>query len=100
MALKALDSEDLTVDDTAGGVTLTAAKATLAGVIRARCTVELAQIRTQTDPAVTLLAASIGTIRNIGQTFIISGGDDLRNFKAIRTGSVDARLVVVYEGAG
>lgn len=100
MALKALDSEDITVDNTAGGVGFTEAKLEAAGVIRARCSVETAQIRTQTDPNVTLLAGSIGEIWNIGDKFIVTGGDDLRNFKAIRTGSTSGKLVVVYEGAG
>ena len=100
MALKALDSEDLTVDATAGGVSFTASKATLAGVIRARCAVETAQIRIQTNPDVTLLAGSIGELFGVGSKFFVYGGEDLKNFKAIRTGDVSGKLVVTYEGAG
>jgi len=100
MPLKALSSEDLVVDATAGGVSFTQTKAAAAGVVRATCTVELGQIRTKTDPAVTLLQASLGEIWNIGDKFFVYGGDDLRNFKAIRTGATSGRLVVTYEGAG
>jgi len=100
MALTVIDSEDITIDATAGGVKLTEAKRKADKVVRARCTVETAQVRSQVDPAVTLLAGSIGEIWNIGDKFIITGKNDLENFRAIRTGSTSGKLVVSYEGLG
>lgn len=101
MALKALAAERITIDNTAGGVGITAALIT-AGVIRAYCKVETAQIRIQTDPDTTVTAGGTegSPIKDIGDSFYIYGQPDLSNFRAIRTGAVDGYIHVILEGAG
>jgi len=100
VALVAVDSEDITVDATSGGVPLTAAKATASRNVRAHCVVETAQIRVKTDAAVTLTASAKGHVKDVGDEFYISGQPDLVSFRAIRTGGTSGKLVVTYEGAG
>jgi len=99
MALKAIDSEDLTVDATSGGVQFTSSKLAL-NVLRARCVVETAQVRVKTDGSVTLTASTNGQIYNVGDEFTITGNDDLVTFRAMRTGSVSGKLATTYEGGG
>jgi hypothetical protein len=100
MALITIGSEDISIDNTAGGVILTASKVNGAGVIMATVTIETAQIRYKTDSAVTLLAGSIGHVGNIGDVIEIWGNKDMLNFKAIRTGSTSGKIAVTYQGAG
>lgn len=101
MALRALGSEQLDVDDTAGGVGFTAANIT-ANVVRAFCRVETAEIRIQTAPGITLTAggAEGSPIKAVDDEFYITGRDDLLNFKAIRTGGTSGDLQVIFEGVG
>ncbi len=101
-------SERITIDDTAGGVGFTAGSGdpdnntantwNKNGVRQAVCRVENQEIRIQTDPDVTVLAGSVGIEKPAGAEFIIVGYDDMKNFKAIRTGGTSGVLEVIYEG--
>ena len=99
MALRAVDAESLTVDDTAGGVQITASKVT-PGVLRAYCKVETAQVRIQTDPDITISAGGTegSPIKDVGDEFYIWGRPDILNFRTIRTGSTSGALRVILEG--
>ena len=100
-------SELLTIDATAGGVGFTAGSNPttantfdLKGVRQAVCRVEDAEIRIQTAPGVTVTASGGGIEKAAGDEFIITGYDDMKNFKAIRTGGTSGVLQVIYEGTG
>ncbi len=104
MALRALTSEQITVDATSGGVSLTASNIVAAQTVRAVCTLEQAQIRYQTDiPADSTITAG-GTegspLLEVGQTVTIYGSDDMKNVRFIRTGGTSGLLQVIYEGVG
>lgn len=90
--------ETVTIDDTAGGVSLTSATyapATFGPASRAYISVETAQIRfTYNGTAPT---TSLGHILEAGDILIIEGIQHIGNFKAIRTGSTSATIQVTYE---
>lgn len=95
----AISSEQLTIDATAGGIGFTVSELTLK-VTRAVCRVETAQIRIQTASGITITAggAEGSPIKDVGEEFVVSGADDLKNFRAIRTGGTSAVLQVIFEG--
>ena len=97
MALRAVDSEALTIDATVGGVGFTVAKLTSA-VIRAFCVVEDAQIRINTKNVPTAGGTEGSPSFDPGTSFYVTGGADLESFRAIRAGSASGTLQVIYEG--
>ena len=99
LTLVGIGSEKLTVDDTSGGVGFTAAELTI-NVKRAVCRVETAQIRIQTVDGIAVTAGgSEGSpIKDVGDEFIVSGSDDMKNFRAIRTGGTSGVLQIIFEG--
>jgi hypothetical protein len=99
-----IGSETITVDTTAGGVALTATKYRVAGpggmnhdAKEAFITVEDQPIRWKVDPAVTVTATTNGHGANAGDVFSIHG-QQIVNFRAIRTGGVSATIRVTYFG--
>lgn len=80
----------LTVDDTAGGVTITApARARVA-----HCRLETAQIRFTLDG--TAPTSTTGQILEVGETLELEGRDEITGFKAIRTGSTSGVLDIEF----
>ena len=105
VTLVAKGSERLVIDDTAGGVGFSSGSGTPTadtfdkpGVRQAVCRVEDAEIRIQTDPDVTVLAGSRGHEKAAGDEFIITSYNDIKNFRAIRTGGSSGAIEVIYEG--
>lgn len=80
----------LTVDDTAGGVTLTVPSAAIA----AYCRLETAQIRYTLDG--TAPTTTVGWLLEIGETLELESRAELEGFKAIRTGGTSGTLEVEY----
>lgn len=94
--------EQITVDNTSGGVTFTAAKITPTTgtplMTFADCTLETAQIRILTvDPAVTAVTSAVGQVLNPGDHLYIFTREELLNFRAIRTTSTSALLSCKYK---
>lgn len=90
--------EAITVADTAIGITeaLIAKASSMYGrdPVRAIVTVETAQIRFRDDGGTP--QSTVGHLLNIGDSITING-PDLRNFRAIRTGSDSASIKVTLE---
>ena len=80
----------LTVDSTAGGVTLTIPSR----AVGANCRLETAQIRFTLDG--TAPTTTVGTLLEIGEILDLHGQDELNGFKAIRTGGTSGTLQVEY----
>ena len=93
---KGTDREDITVDNTVGGVGFTASKlATQTPPKRIYITVETAQCRfTYCGTAPT---NELGHPLNPFDTLYIEGLVNMKNFRAIRTGDNSAKLVCTYE---
>lgn len=97
------DYDDITVDNTAGGVGLTAAKlrpipgsdGALKECKRVIMTVETAAMRYTYDG--TAPTTSLGHLVNAGDIIVLLGQPSLDNFRAIRTGGTSADLRVTYE---
>lgn len=87
--------EAVTVDDTAGGVALTAA--TIIPFNRAFLTVETAAFRFTVDG--TAPTTAVGHLAQPGDVIKLSSNDELTRFRAIRQGSVSATVMASY-GAG
>jgi len=89
------DYESITVGNTAVG--FTAGKIAPSGnvnPVKAFCRLETAQVRFRmdgTDPT-----SSEGILLEVGETLEITGEKNLRNFRAIRTGSTSGVLKVHY----
>lgn len=98
-----IGSETITIDNTAGGKALTVSKYTVGTGIATRrakeafITVEDQQLRWNIDPAVTVTATTNGHEAGDGDNFIIYG-QQLANFRAIRTGGSDSVIRVTYLG--
>lgn len=89
--------EQLTVDNTSGGKSFTAAKITPSGQMMATtatCRLETAEIRYTIDT--TAPTSSVGTLLEPGDTLVLSGHDVLLNFRAIRTGATSGTLDCTY----
>lgn len=82
----------LTVDSTAGGVSLTVPSTAIA----ARCRLETAQIRFTLDG--TAPETTTGTLLEIGEMLELDSRAELTGFKAIRTGGTSGTLQVEYFG--
>lgn len=92
----AVDYETLAVDNTAGGVSLTATKVAKAGNMGgfAILVLETAEIRFTTDG--TAPTTTVGIPLEPYQSITIQGKDDLTRFRAIRTTSTSGSLKVQY----
>ena len=84
--------EALTVDSTSGGVGFTKTEIDpVSGLYKGSsartvfCRLETAQIRWTIDG--TAPTSSVGTLLEVGETLTISNPGDIKNFRAIRTGS-------------
>jgi len=89
----ALNYEEVTVDNTAGGVALTAAK--YAGAARAVIIVKTAPINYRVDGKAAPTATS-GMPADDRDTIELTSNAEIVAFRAIRTGSVSAVLHVTY----
>jgi hypothetical protein len=100
LATVAYEFETLTVDNTVGGVGLTASEYTPTTGNPARRVVlgplESGQIRYQYHPSAAP-DATTGHLLEIGQTVVLEGHDNIRTFRAIRTGATNGSLPVTYE---
>ena len=95
--LAAVDYEDITVDNTAGGVALTATKVQPAAGIRrkaVRISFESAELRFRHDGGAP--TTTVGHRANDGDVLTLHGTNNLINFRAIRTGGVSATARVTY----
>jgi len=92
----AYDYEDVTVDGTAGGVALSAAKVfKIGGQARAALiTCETADIRYRYDGGAP--TSSVGHLLVAGDSITINGPGNISNFRAIRTAGVSATIRVTY----
>jgi hypothetical protein len=88
----ASEYEALTIDSTAGGVALTAAK--YGTCTKAFITVETAQIRFTVDG--TAPTTTAGHILNAGDNLDIDSNEDIAAFRAIRTGSTSGVIQCTY----
>ena len=82
----------LTVDSTAGGVTLTLPSTAVA----ASCRLETAQIRYTLDG--TAPTTTVGTLMNADEVLVLESRSELSGLKAIRTGGTSGTLQVEYFG--
>jgi len=85
--------ESITIDDTEGGVGLTAA--TAARVNRIFITAETADMRFRYDGGAPTSTA--GHLIGNGDIVILYGTSNIKNFLAIRTGDVSGVIHVTYE---
>ena len=88
--------ESVTVDNTAGGVALTAA--TIIPFNRALLTVETAAIRFTADG--TAPTTAIGHLAQPGDVIKLAGNDELTRFRAIRQGGVSGTIMASYGTGG
>jgi hypothetical protein len=92
----AYDYEAITIADTAIGFTAAKLAPENSEIpSSAFCTLETAQIRYRVDGGTP--TASVGHLLEIGQSLILRSLDNMKNFRAIRTGSTSASLKVTYE---
>lgn len=92
------DFETITIDNTAGGVGLTAAKYRPTNGVQAEAafiTVEGGPIRYTYDG--TAPTTTVGHKAVSGTILVLKGQHQMENFKAIRTGTTDGTLQVSYE---
>lgn len=82
--------QQLTVDNTAGGVTLTVPDAAVAAHAR----LETGQIRFTLDS--TAPTTTVGQLLEVGETLLLESRDELTGFKAIRTGATSGVLDVEF----
>ncbi len=89
---KAQEYESLTIDNTAGGIALTAAK--YSTCTKAFITVETAQIRWTIDG--TAPTTTVGHLANAYDIIDLTSAEDLAAFRAIRVGSVSGTIHCTY----
>lgn len=90
------DREDITVDNTAGGVGFDVTILnTSPAPKRIYVTCESAQCRFTYDG--TAPTTSLGHVLNPMDSLYVEGLQNMRNFRAIRTGTTSAKLVCTYE---
>lgn len=95
---EAFAHESVTVDATAGGVSLTAATYAPGGrpgAVKAVITCETAQVRYTYDG--TAPTTTVGHLLESGSAIIVEGPGNISKFKAIRTGGTSGTLKVTYE---
>ena len=92
---RAYNTESITVSNTAIGFTsATIIPEKRTKPIQAVFIVETAQIRFTVDG--TTPTTTVGFLAEIGDIVTINGEGDIKNFKAIRTGSTDAVIQPIY----
>lgn len=90
------DFEQITIDDTAGGIGLTSSKLTsIPPPKKAIITVESAQLVYMLDGSTTV-TSSVGHVANPFDSIVLEGKSQLDNFKAIRKGTSSAKISVTY----
>ena len=82
--------QQLTVDNTSGGVALTVPATAMAASGR----LETAQIRFTLDG--TAPTTAVGTLLEVGETLALENRGELTGFRAIRTGATSGVLSVEY----
>lgn len=91
------DFEQITVDATAGGKSLTAAKVT-AFTQTVTCRARTAEISfLYLDPLKTTVTSSVGQLLEPGDTITLTDRQDMLNFRAIRTGATSGQLDCAYK---
>ena len=93
---KGYDREDITVDDTVGGVGFD--KDILATIVppkRVYITAETAQCRFCYDT--TAPTSTLGHPLNPFDTMYVEGLQNMKNFRAIRTGTTSAKIICTFE---
>ncbi len=95
--LATFDEEDVTVDDTVGGVRLTIALFNATPPARAATlTVETAQIRWTKSSDRNLMASTRGHVANVGSVIFLDNLEDIWNFRAIRTSTTSGSVHAEY----
>lgn len=94
-----IGDETLTVDATVGGVGFTAGELGTRAVV-AVCRLETAQIRVSCGGVPTAAGAEGSPIMEVGEVIEVWGQQDMRSFRAIRTGGTSGSLRIQYFGTG
>lgn len=94
-----IGDESLTVDSTAGGVGFTANELGTRAVV-AVCRLETAQIRISGGGTPTAGGTEGSQIMEVGEVIEVWGQQDMRSFRAIRTGATSGALRIQYYGTG
>jgi hypothetical protein len=90
------DFEQITIDNTAGGKTLTVAKVAVS-VTSVTCRLRTAQISVLwVDPGVKTVTSSVGQLMEIGDTLILTSREQMLNLRMIRTGSTSGQMDCTY----
>jgi hypothetical protein len=90
------DFEQITVDNTSGGVKLTAAKVAVS-LDSVSCRVRTAEISFLTvDPNKTTVTSTVGQLAEIGDQIVITSREEALNLRAIRTGATSGQLDCTY----
>lgn len=90
------DFEQITVDSTATGVKLTAAKLT-AGLVSVQCRVRTAEISfLMVDPTKTTLTASVGILAEVGDVIAPPTVEMAKNLRMIRTTATSGQVDCQY----
>jgi hypothetical protein len=90
------DFEQITVDNTSGGVKLTAAKVAVS-LEYVLCKVRTAEISFLTvDPNAKTVTTTVGTLAEPGDQILITSREEALNLRAIRTGSTSGQLDCTY----
>jgi carbamoylphosphate synthase large subunit len=91
------DFEQITVDNTAAGVKLTAAKVP-ASLVYVSCRIRTAEISFLTvDPTKTTVTASVGQLLEVGDTLTITSREEALNLRMIRTGASSGQADCSYK---
>lgn len=95
------DFEQITIDNTAGGIGFTAAKITPSGkppMTYAACRVRTAELSyLYVPPAQIAVTASVGQLLEPGDSIVFQKREDIVNFKAIRTGATSSQIDCLYK---
>jgi hypothetical protein len=90
------DFNQITIDNTAGGIALTASKIT-PFLSYVQCRVRTAEISyAYAGPAKVTVSSSVGTLAEPGEFINITSVEMAQNFRAIRTGSTSGQLDCHY----
>lgn len=92
------DFEQITVDATAGGKSLTAAKVSPNGFVYVSCRLRTAEISWLTvDPTKTTVTASVGQLLEPGDVLLITSREEALNLRMIRTGGTSGQTDCTYK---